>query len=156
MEALSTNPWLFPLSPSHVQRGITRPDYVRFSLIGMTLGYRINQTTDRNQQEFLAKSYCEYRGRVIQSLTRSIQAQYNQPNDLILAGIMALLLADVCVVSFTGFISRNYDVVLILLRIRPSTVYPSTHDAIWRPSFVSSACGAASAKSWRRNILIHF
>ncbi|KAJ4155029.1 hypothetical protein LMH87_000295 [Akanthomyces muscarius] len=94
MEEMGTNAWLLPPYPSHVQNGIQCPDYVRFSLIGITLGHRINRTTDRYQRESLAKSYWEYRGRVIQSLTESIQAQQSQPNNFILAGIMTLLLAD--------------------------------------------------------------
>ncbi|OAR03058.1 hypothetical protein LLEC1_05046, partial [Akanthomyces lecanii] len=94
MAELGTKCWLFPLCPSYVQRGLQRPDHVRFSLFAMTLGHRLNRTPNEDQQEALAKRYYEYRGGVIESLTESIQAQQNQPNDFILAGILTLMLTD--------------------------------------------------------------
>ena len=154
MEEMGTNAWLLPPYPSHVQNGIQCPDYVRFSLIGITLGHRINRTTDRYQRESLAKSYWEYRGRVIQSLTESIQAQQSQPNNFILAGIMTLLLADVRILDFVECMYCHRNFILTMLPKRPNMAHLSTPDAISRPSFALSACGTVSPKSHGRNILI--
>ncbi|KIX09109.1 uncharacterized protein Z518_00187 [Rhinocladiella mackenziei CBS 650.93] len=61
----------------------------------MTLSHRINRTRNDLQCNALAESFYRYRGNVIRSLREDINVEHKRTGDIVIAGIMSLLLADV-------------------------------------------------------------
>jgi hypothetical protein len=78
--------------------GTAYPDHVRLSLICMTLSHRINRTraTDNDKSSTaLVESFHRYRGLIIRSLNDDIDVERRRTSDVVIAGVVALLLADV-------------------------------------------------------------
>lgn len=61
----------------------------------MSLSHRMNQLR-HTQSTDLAERFYFYRGIVIQSLTKQLGMKENLKSDAVLAGILMLLLIDVC------------------------------------------------------------
>ena len=61
----------------------------------MTLGHRINRMREDPQRNNLAETFYRYRGIVIRSLIEDINVERKRMGDVVIAGILSLLLADV-------------------------------------------------------------
>lgn len=92
---LGPNRYVYLISPTHIQKGTAFPDYLRLSIICMTLSHRINRTRNDIQSNALAETFFRYRGLVIRSLNDDINLEHRRTADVIIAGIITLLLADV-------------------------------------------------------------
>lgn len=96
LHELGQHPAIYPVTPVHLQRGTSFPEYIRLSLICTTLSHRINRTkTNDTANNSLIKSFCHFRGIIIRSLRENIQARQNRDGDLLVSGVISLLLADV-------------------------------------------------------------
>ncbi|RYP55618.1 hypothetical protein DL769_010108 [Monosporascus sp. CRB-8-3] len=71
------------------------PDYLRLSLICMTLNHRINRTRGDPHYGRLVKTFYQYRGIMIRSLSDDINVEHKRTSNAVIAGIMTLLLTDV-------------------------------------------------------------
>lgn len=93
---LGQHPAIYLVTPYHVQRGTSYPEYIRLSSICTTLSHRINRAR-RNDicPNSLSKSFYYFRGIIIRSLLENIEVKHNRNNDLLVSGIIALLLANV-------------------------------------------------------------
>lgn len=92
---LGPYPYIYLISPKHLQTGTTLPDYLRLGLVCMTLSHRINRTRNDPQCNVLAETFYWYRGLVIRSLNEDISVEHKCTGDIVIAGIITLLLADV-------------------------------------------------------------
>jgi hypothetical protein len=61
----------------------------------MVLSHRINRTRNNHQFKYLTKTYLQYRGIAIHSLNEDINTSQKRIGDIVLAGIVTFLLADV-------------------------------------------------------------
>lgn len=78
-----------------VQIGAGFPEYIRLSLICITLSHRINRMRSDTRHNALAKCFYHLRGLIIHSLREDIGFRNNRNGDVLVAGVIALLLADV-------------------------------------------------------------
>lgn len=92
---LGPHPGIYLVTPTHLRIGADFPDYIRLSLICTTLSHRINRLRDGASDNALAKSFYQYRGMIIHSLREGIEVGHKHTGDLLVAGIISLLLADV-------------------------------------------------------------
>lgn len=92
---LGQHPGIYLVTPTHLQIGAKFPAYIRFTLICTTLSHRINRLGNDTQQNALAQSFYHFRGIIIRSLREDINVRHNSNGDMLVAGIIALLLADV-------------------------------------------------------------
>ena len=96
IQELGQNPYLYPLSTSHVEAGVDFPHHVQLSLVCTTLSHRINRTRDDALcNTKIVEAFYLYRGLIIYSLIQAINAENKRYSDVTLAGIMTLLLIDV-------------------------------------------------------------
>ena len=99
LNELAPNPHIYLLSPAHLQIGLggSIPDYLRLSLVCMTLSHRINRTRGYHDPHcvHLVKNFYQYRGILIRSLGEDISVEHKRTSDAVIAGIMTLLLIDV-------------------------------------------------------------
>lgn len=79
----------------HIQRAVNKPDYLNFGMLCMTLSHRINRTRNDPQSKSLAEKFYLYWGLAVRSLNEQLDVRNKQTSDLVMAGIMTLLLADV-------------------------------------------------------------
>ncbi|KAL6365593.1 hypothetical protein LRP88_01593 [Fusarium phalaenopsidis] len=79
----------------HIQRAANKPDYLNFGMLCMTLSHRINRTRNDPQSKPLAEKFYLYWGLAVRSLNEQLDVRDKQTSDLVMAGIMTLLLADV-------------------------------------------------------------
>lgn len=93
---LGTNTNIYKLSPNLFQLGLTRPAHLQLSLICLTLSHRINQLSHDVSSRPLKPTFYRYRGLVIRSLNEDINTPNTRNGDIVLAGILTLLLVDVC------------------------------------------------------------
>jgi hypothetical protein len=92
----------------------------------MTLSHRINRTRSDPQSKPLAEKFYLYWGLAVRSLNEQLDVQDRQTSDLVMAGIMTLLLADVSACAFKyGF---------LLKRCRFNRGLHSTGDVTWTES----------------------
>ncbi|KFX97817.1 hypothetical protein V490_02608 [Pseudogymnoascus sp. VKM F-3557] len=68
--------FVYKITPTLFQKGVSRPDYVRLSICA------------------LGKTFLHYRGLIIRSLNEDVGAENKRTQDVVLAGIITLLLAD--------------------------------------------------------------
>ena len=61
----------------------------------MTLSHQINRTRNEPHSNALAEKFFRYRGLAIRSLSEDISVEYKRTADIVIAGIVTLLLADV-------------------------------------------------------------
>ncbi|KAK3369816.1 C6 zinc finger domain-containing protein [Podospora didyma] len=98
VQGLGPNSAIYTISPSQLEGGIVFPDYVRLSLVCMTLSHRVNRTRSDHdtyeQSGLLAETFYRYRGIIIRSLNEDINVESKRTSDAVLAGIISLLLAD--------------------------------------------------------------
>lgn len=64
-------------------------------MLCMTLSHRINRTRNDPQSKPLAEKFYQYWGLAVKSLNEQLDVRNMQTSDLVMAGIMTLLLADV-------------------------------------------------------------
>ncbi|KAJ4221446.1 hypothetical protein NW759_006693 [Fusarium solani] len=95
IQELGNNPHIYQLSVTHIQRAFNKPDYLNFGMLCMTLSHRINRTRSDPQSKPLAEKFYLYWGLAVRSLNEQLDVQDRQTSDLVMAGIMTLLLADV-------------------------------------------------------------
>ncbi|KAI8717164.1 Zn(2)-C6 fungal-type domain-containing protein [Fusarium sp. LHS14.1] len=95
IQELGNNPHIYQLSIMHIQRAVNKPDYLNFGMLCMTLSHRINRTRNDPQSKALAEKFYSYWGLAVRSLNEQLNVQNRQTSDLVMAGIMTLLLADV-------------------------------------------------------------
>lgn len=61
----------------------------------MTLSHRINRTRDDPQYMALTAPFYHYRGLALRSLSEDISVEGKRASDVVIAGTISLLLADV-------------------------------------------------------------
>jgi hypothetical protein len=101
--------FVYKITPTLFQKGVSRPDYVRLSIVCMAISHRLNRTRDNldsHTQCALGKTFLHYRGLIIRSLNEDVGEENKRTQDVVLAGIITLLLADVSIYSFTSKIYR--------------------------------------------------
>lgn len=92
---LGQHPGIYLVTPTHLQAGAEFPEYIRLSLICTTLSHRMNRSGDDTRQDALSKSFYHFRGIIIRSLREDIEFRHSRNGDVLIAGIISLLLADV-------------------------------------------------------------
>lgn len=90
-----TNTNIYKLSPTVFQLALTRPTHLQLGLICLTLSHRMNQTGHDSYSKNLEESFYRYRGLMIRSLNDEISVPNKRNGDIVLAGILSLLMADV-------------------------------------------------------------
>lgn len=96
---LGPNPYIYPISSTHLQSATAFPDYLRLGLVCMTLSHRINRIRYDPQCKPLIELFYRYRGLIICSLSEDIDVESKWMGDVVIAGIITLLLADVSSLS---------------------------------------------------------
>lgn len=92
---LGQHPAIYLVTPYHVQKGTSFPEYIRLSLICMTLNHRINRARrDDICHKSLSKSFYHFRGIILRSLRENLEAEHDRNGDLLVSGVTSLLLAD--------------------------------------------------------------
>ncbi|KFY13971.1 hypothetical protein V492_02933 [Pseudogymnoascus sp. VKM F-4246] len=89
--------FVYKITPTLFQKGVSRPDYVRLSIVCMAISHRLNRTRDNLDSHTLCtlrKTFLHYRGLIISSLNNDVGAENKRTQDVVLAGIITLLLAD--------------------------------------------------------------
>ncbi|KAK2732047.1 hypothetical protein CKAH01_01993 [Colletotrichum kahawae] len=90
------NPHIYPLTDRHLRVGARAPEYLQFGMVCMTLSHRLNRTrSDTQSSKVLAERFYIYWGLAVRSLTEHLNAQDEQTSDVVIAGILTILLADV-------------------------------------------------------------
>lgn len=74
---------------------MVRPDYVRLGMVCMALTHRMNQERDNPGLNTLATTFFHFRGLIIRSLNQDIGVAHKRTSNLVIAGILTLLIADV-------------------------------------------------------------
>lgn len=92
---LGINTNIYTLSPKVFQLGLTRPAHLQLGLICLTLSHRMNQMGHDTDSKSLENTFYRYRGLMIRSLNDDINIPSRRNGDIVLAGILTLLLADV-------------------------------------------------------------
>ncbi|KUJ09632.1 uncharacterized protein LY89DRAFT_701176 [Mollisia scopiformis] len=95
IQELGPNPHIYPISATHLKVAATRPDYLLFGMICMTLSHRINRTRSESSSKALAQKFYLYWGLSVRSLNRRLDVKDGQLDDLVLVSVMTLLLTDV-------------------------------------------------------------
>lgn len=97
---LGQNPNIYSISPQLVQAAVSLPEFLAMGMVCMTLSHRINRTRGELESSGLAASFYRYRGKAIRSLSESINDEKRCTSDAVIAGILTLLLVDVCKIQF--------------------------------------------------------
>jgi hypothetical protein len=71
------------------------PDYLQFGMICIALSHRINRTRGDPQSKALAGKFYLYWGLAARSLREHLETDAGHTDDIVIAGILTLLLADV-------------------------------------------------------------
>jgi hypothetical protein len=97
MHELCHNPHLYPVTADLVRASATAPDYLRFSMVCVALGHRINRLGSEEQQSRTALSERFYRfwGLAVRSLNEHLDREDARTCDMVIAGVLTLLLTDV-------------------------------------------------------------
>lgn len=64
-------------------------------MVCMTLGHRMNRTSDYTERKALTEKFYTYRGIVLRSLNDQLNLRDTCTSDVVLAGVLTLLLVDV-------------------------------------------------------------
>ncbi|KAK9776808.1 hypothetical protein AB5N19_10686 [Seiridium cardinale] len=91
---LGPNPFVYPVSPAHIQNGATRPDHLQLSFICIVLSHRANRMGQTLESGDLAETYYQYRGMAIRSLNDDLDEEHKRTSNIVIAGIITLLLTD--------------------------------------------------------------
>ncbi|KAK5661105.1 hypothetical protein OQA88_10995 [Cercophora sp. LCS_1] len=92
---LGHNPHIYRISPDHVQKAPSQPEYVGLGVLCMTLSHRISRIRTQGDSKALVQKFYHYRGNAIRSLSQAIDTTDRRFDDAVLAGILLLLLVDV-------------------------------------------------------------
>ena len=92
---LEPNPHVYPILPTHLQVITSVPDHLWLSFVCTTLSHRISKTRNVTRCGPLVENFYRYRGNAIRSLKEHVGAGGNHRSDVLLAGIISLLLAEV-------------------------------------------------------------
>ncbi|TDZ18423.1 hypothetical protein Cob_v008619 [Colletotrichum orbiculare MAFF 240422] len=93
---LGHNSHIYPLTKNHVSVGATAPDYLKFGMVCVTLSHRLNKTRgDGQAQRALAERFYRYWGLAVGSLGQHLEMEDERTGDVVIAGILTLLLADI-------------------------------------------------------------
>lgn len=92
---LGPNPYLYRISPTHVQNAIMLPKHIQYGFLCIAISHQINRAGNDSKSGALVDIYSRYRSVVIRSLYEDINSEQKRTGDIVLAGIMTLLLADV-------------------------------------------------------------
>jgi hypothetical protein len=94
---LGRHPYIHHVSPARLQEATSVPEFLRSGLICMTLNHRMNRLgMDSNSGATdLAERYYTHWGITIRSLSEHFSVENLRTSDVVLAGILTLLLADV-------------------------------------------------------------
>ena len=92
---LGSNSTVYQVSSKMFQNGMGHPDYVRLGMVCMSLSHRMNQTRDKSQMKALSMTFLYYRGLIIRSLNEDINVDHKRKSNLVVAGILTILIADV-------------------------------------------------------------
>jgi len=92
---LGPNPYIYLITPTHVQMGVNFPDHIRLSLVCTAITHRANRTAPDGIPKALDETFYRYRGRIIRSLREDIANKEKCTSDIVLAGTLTLLVADV-------------------------------------------------------------
>ncbi|KAF9875482.1 hypothetical protein CkaCkLH20_06863 [Colletotrichum karsti] len=93
---LGHNPHVYPLTERHLRVGAAAPEYLRFGMVCMTLSHRINRTRSGNRaSKALSERFYTYWGLAVRSLGEHLNSGDDSTGDVVIAGILTLLLADV-------------------------------------------------------------
>lgn len=92
---LGSNSAVYQISPRMFQNGMGHPDYVRLGMVCMCLSHWMNQAKDSSQVKTLSTTFLHYRGLTIRSLNEDIDVDHKRTSNLVVAGILTALIADV-------------------------------------------------------------
>ncbi|KAI1385981.1 fungal-specific transcription factor domain-containing protein [Hypoxylon trugodes] len=95
IQELGQNPHIFPLSATHLQLATRRPFYLQFAMVCVTLSHRINRIRSDPHHKALLEEFYSYWGLALRSLNEHLNAGGGCADDMVIAGILTLLLADV-------------------------------------------------------------
>ncbi len=95
---VGNHPGVYKIQPAHIHAGVARPDYLRLEIVCMTLNHRIHSVKDPYYAQSLAPTYYHFRGLVLRSLNAAMVNEKTRKKSInfLMAGILSLLLADVC------------------------------------------------------------
>lgn len=83
------------ITPAHFQVGLALPEYIGLGLVCVTLGHRMSRARQAGESTTLASEFYQCRGSIIKSLRQDLDMYSERRTDILLAGILHLLLADV-------------------------------------------------------------
>lgn len=90
------NPHVYPVSKELLRAAMTTaPDYLQYGMVCITLTHRINRTRSDPESKALVGRFYEYWGIAARSLREHLATEESWKNDMVIAGILTLLLADV-------------------------------------------------------------
>ncbi|KAL7935794.1 fungal-specific transcription factor domain-containing protein [Trichoderma chlorosporum] len=92
---LGQNPYIYSLSSKHLQAAVLCPDHLKYGMLCMILGHRINQTRGRIPSKALVEKFYLYWGLAVRSLNEHLNMANKRAGDTVIAGILTLLLADI-------------------------------------------------------------
>ncbi|CAG7928053.1 unnamed protein product [Penicillium olsonii] len=92
---LGTNTNIYKLPPTILGAASSRPTHLRSGLVCLTLSHRMNQMGHDLDSKPLKSHFFRHRGLMIQSLNEDINDSHKRDSDIVFAGILSLLLADV-------------------------------------------------------------
>lgn len=105
MQRLGPSPHIYPISASLVQMASSSPDYLQWGMICMILSHRINRTRGEQRCQELNAKFYNYWGLAVQSLNRHLDTKCTHDSNMLIAGILTLLLADVSQRAFLSGLS---------------------------------------------------
>ncbi|KAH5530016.1 hypothetical protein HBI27_226290 [Parastagonospora nodorum] len=94
---LGRHPYIHYISPARLQEATSVPEFLRSGLICMTLNHRMNRLGigSNSGAKDLAEKYYTHWGITIRSLSEQFSVENLRTSDVVLAGILTLLLADI-------------------------------------------------------------
>ncbi|KAK1918875.1 Phomenoic acid biosynthesis cluster-specific transcriptional regulator [Pyrenophora teres f. teres] len=94
---LGRHPYIHHVTPSRLKQATSVPEFLRSGLICMTLNHRMNRLGIGSNLEAadLAEKYYFYWGMTVRSLSEQLNVDKKRTSDVVLAGILTLLLADI-------------------------------------------------------------
>ncbi|KAF2851948.1 hypothetical protein T440DRAFT_488564 [Plenodomus tracheiphilus IPT5] len=97
MHEVGRHPYIHHISPARLKEATSVPEFLRSGLICMTLNHRMNQLGIGSSLGVtgLAERYYLHWGITIRSLNKQLNVENKRTNDMVIAGILTILLADI-------------------------------------------------------------